>query len=111
MRYTVAASLLSLALSLGCYGQETKDATGPAPPTLDQPGAIQPMPIPRQNPVVPPDVRSPQHETGRERPVATTGERARSVEPGESKQEARVELKQGSPTKASKKTRSRGGKR
>ena len=67
MRYTVA--VFALALTSSFAGQEAKKPGGPVPPTLDRPGEQHPMPIPRQNPVVPPDVRTPRHETGKERPV------------------------------------------
>ena len=66
MRFAVVASVV---FASGLAAQDSKKTGGPVPPTLEQPGAHHPMPIPRQNPVVPPDVRSPQHETGRERPV------------------------------------------
>ena len=128
MRYTVATSALALVLSFSCQGQETKKTTGPAPPTLNQPGQQHPMPIPREHPVVPPDVRTPQHETGRERPVVAgdttetapsaagrttpkqTG-KVRTAEVSEGKHEGWDKSKQRSPNKASMKTRSRSGKR
>ena len=127
MRYTVASSALALLLGYSAWGQDPKKTSGPAPPTLNEPGQQHPMPIPRQQPVVPPDVRTPQHETGRERPVAaddrkeTTpsaaertspkqAERARAVEDGGSKHEARDKSKQEPQSKASK-TRTRSGKR
>ena len=125
MRYSVA---LALMLSFGCYGQEGKKTTGPAPPTLNQPGEQHPMPIPREQPVVPPDVRAPKHETGRERPVAakdqtgntpsTAGRttpkqtgRERAGDVSESKNGASDKSKQGSPSKASAKTQSNTDKR
>ena len=66
MRFEVVAFAV---FASGLAAQDSKKTGDPAPPTLEQPGAHHPMPIPRQNPVVPPDVRSPQHETGRERLV------------------------------------------
>ena len=127
MRYTAASSALALLLGVGAWGQDTKKTSGPVPPTLNQPGQQHPTPIPREHPVVPPDVRTPQHETGRERPVSandrsetapsaagrTTPKQtggARAAEVSEGKQEGGDKSKQVSNTKASK-TRPKPGKR
>ena len=127
MRYTAAASALALVLGVSAWGQDTKKTSGPVPPTLNQPGQQHPMPIPREHPVVPPDVRTPQHETGRERPVTASDHsetapsaagrttpkqtgRARAAEVTERKHEVGDKSKQGSDSKASK-TRPKSGKR
>ena len=127
MRYTAASSVLALLLGVGAWGQDTKKTSGPVPPTLNQPGQQHPMPIPREHPVVPPDVRTPQHETGRERPVTASDQsgatpsaagrttpkqagRARAAEVSEGKHEGSDKSKQDSSSKASK-TRAKSGKR
>jgi hypothetical protein len=122
MRYT---ALLALLFGVSLAGQAAKKTTGPAPPALNRPGQLHPMPIPREDPVVPPDVRAPRHETGRERPVSANVKavtnpsagrrnspkqkgRARALEVSEGKHEGWDKSK---PHATPSRTRTRTGKR
>lgn len=73
MRTILAPAALALMLGFGLCAQTGKKTTGPTPPTLNEPGVVQPKPIPEQDPASPPNVQQPVHETGREKAVTSPG--------------------------------------